>query len=315
MTLPLTRDPDPRVRAAAYEVFADAAGQSAGGGPEAHPWRREYMLTAVHDADVAVRAVGLSGLDDIATGADVPDVAQAYQTALADTSNEARLAAVRCLGAIWRRDSTHVTDDGKAKVAALPAPDDAALLDAARGVSLLAAWRPENGRPSPHPTDWYLQVVHEIVEPSLRGQAPQATIQTVRGNLTIELYGADAPLTVENFLSLAKRGFYKGLMFHRVVPGFVVQDGDPRGDGNGGPGYDIRDEFDRRRYVKGTIGMATDGPNTGGSQYFIALGTQPHLDGHYTAFARVVAGESVLDQIVQWDAIDNVVPLVRVVTP
>jgi cyclophilin family peptidyl-prolyl cis-trans isomerase/HEAT repeat protein len=315
LTLPLTRDPDPRVRAAAYEVFAQAAGQSAGGGPQAHPWRREYMLTAVHDPDVAVRAVGLGGLDEVATGADVPDVVQAYQTALADTSNEARLAAVRCLAAIWRRDSAHVTDDAKAKVAALPAPDDIALLDAARGVSLLSAWRPENGRPSPHPTDWYLAVVHEIVEPTLRGQAPQASIQTVRGNITIELYGADAPLTVENFLSLAKRGFYKGLMFHRVVPGFVVQDGDPRGDGHGGPGYDIRDEFDRRRYVKGTVGMATDGPNTGGSQYFIALGTEPHLDGHYTAFARVVAGESALDQIVQWDTIDNIVPLVRVVTP
>jgi len=180
---------------------------------------------------------------------------------------------------------------------------------------LLAAWRPDDGRPAPHPNDWYLRVVHEIVEPTLRGQAPQATIQTVRGPITIEFYGADAPITVDNFLTLAKRGFFKGLNFHRVVPGFVVQDGDPRGDGSGGPGYDIRDELDRRRYVRGTVGMALDGPNTGGSQWFIALGTEPHLDGHYTAFARVTAGDGVLDQIVRWDGIDNIVPLTRVVTP
>jgi cyclophilin family peptidyl-prolyl cis-trans isomerase len=245
----------------------------------------------------------------------VPAIADAYQAATADSSNDARLAAVRCLVSIWKRDSAHVGSDAKAKVAALPAPDDAGLLDAARGVSLLAAWRPENGRPAPHPDEWYMRLVHDIVEPTIRGQAPQANIITTRGTMTIEFYGADAPITVDNFLALAKRGFYKGLMFHRVVPSFVVQDGDPRGDGHGGPGYDIRDELDRRRYAKGTVGMALDGPNTGGSQYFIALGSEPHLDGHYTAFARVIAGESVLDQIVQWDGIDNVVPLTRVVTP
>jgi cyclophilin family peptidyl-prolyl cis-trans isomerase len=278
MTLPLTRDPDPRVRAAAYEVFAEAAGQSTGGTP--HPWRRDYMLTAVHDPDIAVRAVGLAGLAEIATAADVPLVADAYQAAVADTGNDARLMAVRCLVAIWKSDSAHVTDDAKAKVAALPVTDDAALLDAARGVTLLAAWRPENGRPAPHPADWYLRVVHEIVEPTLRGQAPQATIQTAKGNITIELYGADAPLTVDNFLTLAKRGFYKNTSFHRVVPSFVVQDGDPRGDGRGGPGYDIRDELGRRRYVRGTVGMALDGPNTGGSQYFIRRALHGICAGH-----------------------------------
>src|SRR5581483_8631993 len=190
LTLPLTRDPDPRVRGAAYGVFAEAVGQSTGGTP--HPWRRDYMLTAVHDPDVEVRAVGLGGLQEIATAEDVPVVADAYKAAVADTSIDARLAAVRCLAAIWRRDSTHVTDAEKAQVASLPMTDDAALLDAARGVTLLAAWRPDDGRPAPHPNDWYVRVVHEIVEPTLRGQAPQATIQTVRGNITIEFFGADA---------------------------------------------------------------------------------------------------------------------------
>ncbi len=313
LALPLTRDPDPRVRAAAYQVFADAAGLSVGGTP--HPWRREYMLTAVHDNDAAVRAVGLDGLTGIATAADVPAVAAAYQAAVADSAPKVRLAAARCLVAIWRRDSAAVAPDAKAAVTALPVPDDAGILDAVRGVSLFATWRPENGRSDLHPVDWYLRIVHEIVEPTLRGQAPQVNIQTVRGNITIELYGADAPVTVDNFLTLTKRDFYKNTAFHRVVPGFVAQDGDPRGDGLGGPGYDIRDELNRRRYVRGAVGMALDGPNTGGSQYFIALASAPHLDGHYTTFGRVIAGDAALDQIVQWDGIDNIVPLVRVVTP
>jgi cyclophilin family peptidyl-prolyl cis-trans isomerase len=91
-----------------------------------------------------------------------------------------------------------------------------------------------------------------------------------------------------------------------VVPGFVAQDGDPRGDGNGGPGYAIRDELNRRRYARGAVGMALSGPDTGGSQYFLTLSPQPHLDGHYTVFARVVGGLEVMDALVQGDRIIEV---------
>ena len=101
----------------------------------------------------------------------------------------------------------------------------------------------------------------------------------------------------------AEKGYYRGTRFHRVVPNFVAQDGDPRGDGNGGPGYAIRDELNRRPYERGTVGMALSGPDTGGSQYFLTLSRQPHLDGHYTVFARVLGGDDVLDRIVQGDAI------------
>jgi cyclophilin family peptidyl-prolyl cis-trans isomerase len=117
------------------------------------------------------------------------------------------------------------------------------------------------------------------------------------------LFGADAPITVDNFLRLARSGYYRNTHFHRVVPNFVIQDGDPRDDGSGGPGYAIRDEMNPRRYDRGALGMALSGPDTGGSQYFITHSPQPHLDGHYTVFGRVVRGFSALDSIVQGDPI------------
>jgi len=126
---------------------------------------------------------------------------------------------------------------------------------------------------------------------------------TVRGTIRVQFYGADAPLTIENFTRLARRGYYNGVAFHRVVPNFVAQDGDPRGDGSGGPGYAIRDELNRRWYERGALGMALSGPDTGGSQYFIAHSPQPHLDGHYTVFGHVIAGFDVLDAVVQGDRI------------
>jgi cyclophilin family peptidyl-prolyl cis-trans isomerase len=132
-------------------------------------------------------------------------------------------------------------------------------------------------------------------------------ITTERGVIDIEFAGADAPLTVGNFITLARRRYYDGLAFHRVVPNFVAQDGDPRGDGSGGPGYAIRDELNRQWYERGAVGMALSGPDTGGSQYFLTHSPQPHLDGHYTVFGRVTRGLNVLDSIVQGDRILSIV--------
>ncbi|HEV2984098.1 MAG TPA: peptidylprolyl isomerase, partial [Vicinamibacterales bacterium] len=135
----------------------------------------------------------------------------------------------------------------------------------------------------------------------------QAYLDTDRGTIQIELAVLDAPLTVENFVALARKGYFNGLSVHRVVPDFVVQDGDPRGDGEGGPGYSIRDELNQRPYLRGTVGMALDPwPDTGGSQYFIAHSPQPHLDAKYTVFGRVVSGMDVVDQIQQGDVIRRV---------
>jgi cyclophilin family peptidyl-prolyl cis-trans isomerase/HEAT repeat protein len=135
---------------------------------------------------------------------------------------------------------------------------------------------------------------------------PFAEVVTNRGKIRIELDFETAPLTVMNFISLAKSGFYNGLIFHRVVPNFVIQGGDPRGDGSGGPGYCIRCEYSEQPYDKGTVGIATSGKDTGGSQFFITLSPQPHLNARYTVFGQVTSGMDVAEQIVRGDTIHQV---------
>ncbi len=113
-------------------------------------------------------------------------------------------------------------------------------------------------------------------------------------------------MTAANFVELARKKFFDGIAIHRVVPDFVVQDGDPTGTGNGGPGYEIRDENNQIPYGTGTVGMALAGPDTGGSQWFVTQSPQPHLDATYTVFAQVVAGQDVVERIEQWDRITRV---------
>ncbi len=134
-------------------------------------------------------------------------------------------------------------------------------------------------------------------------------IQTSQGVLRLRLACPEAPLTCLNFLALTEQHFFDGRTFHRVVPDFVVQGGDPRGDGFGGPGYTIRDEINRLRYTRGTVGMALAGPDTGGSQFFITLSPQPYLDGGYTVFGEVESGLDVLDKLEAGDRIEKVVEL------
>lgn len=135
----------------------------------------------------------------------------------------------------------------------------------------------------------------------------QARIHTARGVVLVTLYPDEAPLTVWNFTQLAESGFYDGLAFHRVIPDFVVQDGDPRGDGTGGPGWTIPDEINPLRYTEGALGMAHAGPDTGGSQWFITLSAQPHLDGTHTVFGQVHRGQHVLRDIRPGDRIERIV--------
>jgi cyclophilin family peptidyl-prolyl cis-trans isomerase len=120
------------------------------------------------------------------------------------------------------------------------------------------------------------------------------------------MYSADAPLTVESFISLADRGYFDGQEWPRVVPNFVIQGGDPRGDTNGGPGYSIRDEINRHRYGVGTLGMALSGPDTGGSQFFVTHSAQPHLDGIYTIFGEVESGQEVVERVLPGERIIRV---------
>jgi cyclophilin family peptidyl-prolyl cis-trans isomerase/HEAT repeat protein len=136
---------------------------------------------------------------------------------------------------------------------------------------------------------------------------PIALIQTSRGDVEIELRFDLAPLTVLNFIDLVNQGFYDGLIFHRVVPNFVIQGGCPRGDGWGGPSYFIRCEYSDVPYERGTVGIATSGRDTGGSQFFITHSPQPHLDGRYTVFGQVLSGMDVVDQIVVGDLIQKII--------
>lgn len=138
------------------------------------------------------------------------------------------------------------------------------------------------------------------------GRKVSAVVTTTRGSFTMELLPSDAPLTVDNFVQLAQRNYYRGITIHRVVPNFVIQDGDPRGDGNGGPGYQIRCEINQVPYDRATLGMALSGKDTGGSQWFVTHAPQPHLDGGYTVFGRVIAGMEVVDKIERGDLVKSI---------
>ncbi len=125
-----------------------------------------------------------------------------------------------------------------------------------------------------------------------------ATLHTNHGSIELELYPENAPKTVENFVKLAGEGFYDGVVFHRVIPDFMIQGGDPTGTGRGGPGYEFEDEHNEHKVERGALAMANAGPNTNGSQFFIVTADAcPWLDDKHTVFGRVASGMDVVDQI------------------
>lgn len=136
----------------------------------------------------------------------------------------------------------------------------------------------------------------------------RATIQTDKGSIELDLHADKTPVTVANFVNLARRGFYDGVTFHRVIANFMIQGGDPTGTGSGGPGYRFEDEFDPslKHDGPGVLSMANAGPGTNGSQFFITHLATPHLDGNHSVFGRVTAGQDVVDSIAQGDRIQSV---------
>jgi peptidyl-prolyl cis-trans isomerase B (cyclophilin B) len=135
-----------------------------------------------------------------------------------------------------------------------------------------------------------------------------ATIETDRGNIELDLYPEYAPRTVNNFVFLAREGYYDGVTFHRVIKSFMIQGGDPTGTGRGGPGYKFGDEFrgNPLKHGTGSLSMANAGPNTNGSQFFITHAPQPHLDGKHTVFGQVTTGQDVVNAIQQGDKMNKV---------
>ncbi len=160
--------------------------------------------------------------------------------------------------------------------------------------------------PTPKPTAMEKQWSFPGVLPENQISNRQIRMQTTKGEIVFELFDKEAPKTVSNFVYLTKGGFYDGLTFHRVVPGFVIQGGDPNGTGTGGPGYRFEDEPVKRAYDRGIVAMANAGPNTNGSQFFIMLQDTP-LDPLYTVFGKVTKGMDVVDQIRVGDVMSSVI--------
>jgi cyclophilin family peptidyl-prolyl cis-trans isomerase/HEAT repeat protein len=158
-------------------------------------------------------------------------------------------------------------------------------------------------RPAPRRGEVSYTAQH-LVNPRV---SPHVYLETERGTIQIELAVLDAPQTTENFVRLARAGYYDGLTFHRIIHNYVAQGGDPRGDSEGGPGYTLRDELNQLPFLRGTVGMALDWQDTGGSQFFITQSPQPQLDGRYTAFGRVIAGMDVVDQLLKGDVINRAI--------
>lgn len=312
----LLADPEPRVRRAALD------GMLAAGAPPFLPrFAPERLRRATDDPSPLVRATAWGIMARTAPDtADVPRALAAWQVAVRDTVDEdARTGIARFLAAAYARavapmagDTTprrDWRDDWTTAIAALPAPADPA--EAARLLPMFGGVRPQWAvataqAATDRPITWYDSLVRTLVWPSLAGRAPRAMLETTRGRLVLALDGATAPLTVENLVRLARRRYFDGLGFHRVVPAFVVQGGDPTGTGSGGPGYAIRDELSPTPYERGELGMALSGPDTGGSQWFLTLTWQPHLTGGYTIFGRVASGWPVLDALRQYDRIVRV---------
>ncbi|HUQ47502.1 MAG TPA: peptidylprolyl isomerase [Gemmatimonadaceae bacterium] len=291
----MVKDADGRVRASAYGLLA--GNDTAALPPAIH----QALIEGLSDKDFYARATVIGNLASHPRAVDVPAVLASYSRSLADSGNDARIAAIQYLSLAWKKDSVAFPPELRQRLRSLAPSSDPLVRAQAESTSVLSHWPSTSG--NPRPLEWYQNIVTGYVIPALRGRTQRATIRTQRGSIVLELFGADAPITVWNFMNLARTGYYKGTGFHRVVPNFVAQDGDPRDDGNGGPGYAIRDEFNPRRYERGALGMALSGPDTGGSQYFITHSPQPHLDGHYTVFGRVLTGYPALDRIVQGDRI------------
>ncbi len=289
-------DPDGRVRAARASALAALADSAS-----VRSRARAALREALRDPDVGARAAALAGLAKGATEDDLILALDAYERSGADGDADARLAFWQLADSVLSRSSVVPSPLAARRLEAIPRPADRLERIAASRIPRFAAWRDSTA--AARPMDWYAARVRERA----REPRPVARIETDRGVLELALFAQDAPLTVHNFATLARQGYFDGQRFHRVVPNFVVQGGDPRGDGNGGPGYAIRDELNRRRYLRGTLGMALSGPDTGGSQFFVTHSPQPHLDGGYTVFGELLSGGDVLDRIVQGDRIVRIV--------
>ena len=285
----LAGDPEPRVRPSALSALDSAAGDAWSGEVE------EILVAALGTDDPAVLVTSAEVLGKRRSARAVPELVEALRSLSEPDDREAMAALLTALGRIGGEAAISAIEKAAAKAKGVMAEVAAAALASARG---------EPDAPEPPVVAAPLRY-RDLLEKAPRGR-PHAVVETDRGRIVIELFADETPVTAANFLSLGRDGFYEGLTFHRVVPGFVIQGGCPRGDGWGGPGYSIPCEVTARPYERGSVGMALAGKDTGGSQFFITHSPQPHLDGRYTLFGRVKEGMDVVDRIRPGDRIVRV---------
>ena len=258
----------------------------------------KILLARLKDQDYALREAVAGLIGEVKPADGVSALKEAYQAALPDAAYGARAAAITALAEYGTPEAVDAIR------AALSDKDWAVRL---RAADLLTKLDPSGDhqhaiRPVPNAP------MASYDDPTLTAPptSPHVFIETAKGTIEFELAVLDAPQTARSFVTLARKGFFNGLQVHRVVPNFVMQDGDPRGDGEGGPGYTLRDELTERPYLRGTVGMALARRDDGGSQFFITHSPQPHLDGRYPAIGHVVNGMDVVDRIQVGDTIVRV---------
>lgn len=300
-------DADPRVIAAALDAWraSDTRRRRQSAPPDTA--LSTLARTLARAPDPGVRAAAVEALRPSVSAADVDLLFAAWHQSLGDPDSDARLAVLGAMHDLMRRqpDLFARIDDPSHRDFA-DRPDDPVVRgEVARSWPELARrWGGVAPIDTRRTLDDYRSVVRTLV---LAADDPHVTIDVEgRGSIDVQLLGHEAPLTVTNFLRLVDRHYFDRSRMHRVVPNFVIQDGDPTGTGNGGPGWSIRDEINPERYVLPMIGMALSGPDTGGSQWFINLSPQPHLDGQYTIFGKVAGSFAPLSHIVQGDVIRSI---------
>ena len=260
----------------------------------------EVLLKHLNDPDVIVRGTAADLLGDLPPSEQhAAALIAAFSRTLSDPLNDAALSTLDALG---KQKSTSANEAIKSAL------DSRDHLVRRRAVAILKA----NGVGDFSSRIGTVQTKNTAADYQRAlgrfGTRPRAVVTTTKGSFTIELLPEAAPLTVDNFVQLARRSFFNGITIHRVVPNFVIQDGDPRGDGNGGPpNHQIRCEINEVPYDRAAVGMALSGKDTGGSQWFVTHSPQPHLDGGYTVFGRVVTGMNVVDSIIRGDVIKSIV--------
>jgi len=295
-------DPDGRVIALGLQAWSDLVK-----GPDPALLAAARPLLAHRDA--AVRSVAADAVARAADPADLPALIRMYQATGRDSFPEAALSALEAILAIRESGPAAEARVNREFLQGSARPTNYLIRRWAedRWPEAAARW----GASRPVATGRSLQEYRDLARRYLTASdslaRPHVIIDTEgRGQIEVELLGPDAPLTVDNFLRLVDRRFFDRNRWHRVVPNFVVQDGDPRGDGFGSPGGAIRDEINRNRFEGPMLGMALSGPDTGMSQWFINVSTQPHLDGTYTVFGKVVSGGVILPRITQGDVIRSI---------